>query len=157
MKKIIPTLIFLSLLAVIFSPILVGAQEKVPDCCKLSRDIELDEVTYNKGIWVGEKNCEGKITADCLATGTASTDCASKKWGLLCLLSSIYVITDWIFTFLMALVGVMVILGAFTLTTAAGSPEKIKKGKDYILYAAIGLLVALLAKAVPALIKSLLG
>ena len=57
----------------------------------------------------------------------------------------------------MALVGVMVILGAFTLTTAAGSPEKINKGKDYILYAAIGLIVALLAKAVPALIKSLLG
>jgi len=52
---------------------------------------------------------------------------------------------------------VMVILGAFTLTTAAGSPEKINKGKDYILYAAIGLIVALLAKAVPALIKSLLG
>ena len=149
MKKIIPTLIFLSLLAVIFSPILVGAQEKVPNCCKLSRTIILDGVTYDKDKTVGSEDI-------CYLTGQAP-DKSTKEWGLLCLLSATSVITDWIFTFLMALVGVMVILGAFTLTTAAGSPEKIKKGKDYILYAAIGLIVALLAKAVPALIKSLLG
>ena len=156
MKKIIPTLVFLSLLAVLLVPILVEAQEKVPACCQLSRDLELDEVTYKEGIWVGEKNCHS-ITDDCPATGTASTSCVTKEWGLLCLLSATYVITDWIFTFLMALVGVMIILGAFTIVTAAGSPEKLNKGKSYILYAAIGMIVALLAKAVPALIRSLLG
>lgn len=157
MKKIIPALVSLSLLAILLAPALATAQEKVPDCCQLSRDLELDAVTYKEGIWVGEKNCEGKITADCPAAGTVSTSCATKQWGLLCLLSSVYVITDWIFTFLMVLVGVMVILGAFNLVTAAGAPDKINKGKDYILYAAIGMIVALLAKAVPALIRSLLG
>ena len=64
MKKIIPTLIFLSLLAVIFSPILVGAQEKVPNCCKLSRTIILDGVTYEKGKTVGSEDT-------CYLTGQA--------------------------------------------------------------------------------------
>jgi hypothetical protein len=153
MKKIIPALVFLSLLAVIFSPILVEAQEKVPNCCKLSRTITLGEgaasTTYEGGKTVGSEET-------CNLTGSAP-DYTTKEWGLLCLLSSVYVITDWIFTFLMAVVGVMIILGAFTIVTAAGSPEKLNKGKSYILYAAIGMVVALLAKAVPALIKSLLG
>jgi len=149
MKKIIPALVFLSLLAVLLVPILVEAQEKVPNCCRLSRSITLDEVTYEKDKTAGSEDI-------CYLTGHAP-DYKTKEWGLLCLLSSVYVITDWIFTFLMALVGVMIILGAFTIATAAGSPEKLNKGKNYILYAAIGMMVAILAKAVPALIRSLLG
>jgi len=156
MKKIILILASLSLLAVIFSPLLVAAG-KAPDCCKLSRNIELDEVTYKSGFFVGEINCDGKITADCPTTGSTTANCAVKTWGLLCLLNATYNITDWIFTFAMAFVGVMVILGAFTLVTAAGSPEKLKKGEDYILYAAIGMLAALLSKAVPSIVKSFLG
>ena len=153
MKKIIPTLVFLSLFAVLLMPILVEAQEKVPNCCKLSRTITLGEgaasTTYEKDKTAGSEDT-------CYLTGSAP-DYKTKEWDLLCLLSATSVITDWIFTFLMALVGVMVILGAFAIVTAAGSPEKLNKGKSYILYAAIGMIVALLAKAVPALIRSLLG
>ena len=160
MKKIILVLASLSLSAVIFSPLLATAG-KAPDCCKLSRPIELDGVTYNEGIFVGEINCDGEITDPCPTADddppTATADCAVKTWGLLCLLNATYNITDWIFTFAMAFVGMMVILGAFTLVTAAGSPEKLKKGKDYILYAAVGMLAALLSKAVPSIVKSFLG
>jgi hypothetical protein len=151
MKKIIPTLVFLSFLAVLLVPILVEAQEKVPNCCKLSKTITVSGVTYEKGDTVGSEDI-------CNLTGAGGAPTHStKEWGLICLLSATSVITDWIFTFSMVLVGLMVILGALTLTTAAGSSEKVTKGKNYILYAAIGMIVALLAKAVPALIGSLLG
>jgi len=74
-----------------------------------------------------------------------------------CLLNTIYSVTNWIFVILVGVVTIFVILGAFTIVTAAGSPEKLKSGKDYILYAAIGLLVAFLAKAIPGIVKIIVG
>lgn len=43
---------------------------------------------------------------------------------------------------------VMIILGGVSYTTSQGDPEKIKKGKNTILYGIIGLVVAMLAFAV---------
>lgn len=42
----------------------------------------------------------------------------------------------------------MIIVGAVTYTTSQGNPEKVKQGKDIILYAIVGLVVALLAFAI---------
>jgi len=52
---------------------------------------------------------------------------------------------------------IFVLLGAFSILTAGGSSDKINKGRDYILWAAIGFAVALLAKAVPGIVKFLLA
>lgn len=149
MKKIISTFILSVLFFGLFTPALVSAQEKIPNCCELSRTIELEGQTYQKGETVGDEGT-------CNLTDLPPSH-QTKEWGLLCLLSSVYVVTDWIFTFLMVLVGVFVIIGAFTLVTSAGDPQRTKSGRDYILYAAIGMAVALLAKAVPAIIRGLLG
>ena len=159
MKKFFPVLILLIILTGFLTPLLtLAAQEKIPACCKLSRDVSFDEANYEEGIWVGGTDCEeAVITNNCSATGTISTNCATKKWGLICSLSTIKVIIDWIFNFLMVFVGIMVILGAFNIVTSAGDPQRTKKGRDYILYAAIGMLVGLLAKAIPALLESLFG
>ena len=146
MKKIISTLLLISFFLI---PALTFAQETIPNCCELSRTITLEGVTYNKGTTAGSEDV-------CNLTGSAP-DNKTKDWGLLCLLSSVYVITDWIFTFLMVFVGVMIIIGALTLTTSAGDAEKVRKGRNYILFAGIGMLVGLLAKAVPAFIRSLMG
>lgn len=153
MKNIVFPLVLLTLLTVLLAPILANAQEKIPNCCQLSRTITLEGVDYEKDQYVGGEGTCNLVAGDGALTGKYKT----KEWGLLCLLSSVYAITDWIFTFLMVVVGVFVILGAFGLVTSAGDPEKIKKGKNYILYAAIGMIVGLLAKAVPSLIGSLLG
>ena len=77
--------------------------------------------------------------------------------GMCCLLNTIYSVTDWIFIILVGLAGIFVIMGAVVILTAGGTPEKLTTGRNYILYAAIGLLVAFLAKAIPGIVKLLAG
>ena len=146
MKKIISTLLLASFFLI---PALAFAQETIPNCCELSRTITLEGTTYDKGKTAGNEDI-------CNLTN-AAPNYKTRDWALLCLLSSVYVITDWIFTFLMVFVGLMIIMGALTLTTSAGEAEKVRKGRNYIIFAAIGMLVGLLAKAVPAFIRSLMG
>ena len=77
--------------------------------------------------------------------------------GMCCLLNTLYRITDWIFVILMGVVGIMVIIGALNLLTSAGSPEKVNTGRNYIMYAAIGMIVAFLAKAIPNMVILIAG
>ena len=62
-----------------------------------------------------------------------------------CLVNTIYSVTDWIFYVIMAFVGIMIVIGAFTIITAGGNPENVTKGRNYILYAIIGMVVAFFA------------
>ena len=53
--------------------------------------------------------------------------------------------------------GIMVIVGAFQMMTAAGDPTKFSNGRKTLLYAAIGFVIVLFASSVSPLIKSVLG
>lgn len=53
------------------------------------------------------------------------------------------------------IVSIMVLVGAFQMLTAGGNPEKFKKGRDTIVYAAVGFAVVLLAKSVHLIIESI--
>lgn len=64
---------------------------------------------------------------------------------------------DWIFYFLLIFAVLFVLLAAFKYLTAAGDPEKVKAASQQLLYAAIAVAVALLAKAIPLIAGSLLG
>jgi len=66
-------------------------------------------------------------------------------------------IAGFIFIIGVAIVPVMVLLGAFYLMTSAGDPAKVKKGRDCIMWAAIGLAIILLAKGISYTIQFLLG
>lgn len=77
--------------------------------------------------------------------------------GSCCMLNTIYTVTDWIFLFVIAMVTIMVLMGGYNLVTAAGDPEKVAKGKNYVLWASIGFVVALAAKAIPYIAKNILG
>ena len=52
---------------------------------------------------------------------------------------------------------IMVLVGGFQMMTSAGDPEKFSSGKKTLTYAAIGLLVILLAGGFVSFIKSLFG
>jgi hypothetical protein len=107
------------------------------------------------------------VTTECNATTGVWEDkgtyfeqrasCLTNAWGMIALLNGIGVATNWIFVILMVVVGLLVIWGAFAIVTAAGSPEKVGSGRNKILYALIGLAVALLAKALPGIVSALLG
>lgn len=136
MKKTLPALILLSFLVVLFLPA-VAAADIVPTECKMGRSgIELPG-----GGSCPEKNAKADIETQ----------------GACCLLNTIYNVTDWIFVILIALATVFVIIGALLLLFAAGSTERIATGRNYIIYAAIGLAVGFLARAVPGLVRLIMG
>jgi len=98
------------------------------------------------------------ITESGAALGTCVLNAECKfdensKCGVCCLLQTLYSVTNWIFVILVGVASLFVILGAMNLLMSAGSPEKVSSGRQYIMFAAIGLAVGLLAKAVPAIVK----
>jgi len=136
LKKILPVLVLLSFLAVLAVPAMVSANGPATECTLGHDVIDIDPVCTE---------------------GTTVDEDATPLWGMCCLLDAIYTVTDWIFIVLIAVVGLMVLFGAFTLLTAAGAPEKVTSGRNYIIYAMIGMVVALFAKAIPSIVKAMLG
>ena len=130
MKKIISVIT----LATLLLPLMVAAQTKAPETCTLTRDLT-------------------EIDAACAEDATVSIN----DYGFCCLVNTIYAITDWIFYILLAFVGIMIVLGAFTIITAGGDPEKVSAGRNYILYAVIGMVVAFFARAIPAIVQQVIG
>ena len=136
MKKILPALVLFSLLTVLLTPAVASANGPVEEC-QLKHDLS-------------------EIDAAC-AKGATVDETATKAWGMCCMLDAVYTATDWIFVVLMAFVAIMIIWGGVTLVTAGGAPEKVTSGRNYIVYALIGFAIALLAKALPAIVRALLG
>ncbi len=65
-------------------------------------------------------------------------------------------ILKWGFRFALAVVPIIVIIGAFQMLTSSGNPEKFAQGQKTILYAVIGLVVMAAATGIVSLVKTLL-
>jgi len=61
-------------------------------------------------------------------------------------------ITDWLFAILLIVAAIAIIIAAYFFVTATGDPDKVKKARDFVLYALIGVLIALVAKGLVALV-----
>ena len=72
-------------------------------------------------------------------------------------LNLLCVVFAWMFYFLIVLAVIFVIWAAFKYLTAAGDPEKVKGAGQTLLYAAIAIGVALLARAVPVVIAQFIN
>ena len=113
--------------------------------------------TTTEGVLEG---CTITKTGAALESCTINVWCdfdANPKCGICCFLNTLYNITDWIFVILVGLASVFVIIGAMTLLMSAGDPSKLSSGRNYILWAAMGLVVGLLARAIPAIVKLAVG
>lgn len=66
-------------------------------------------------------------------------------------------ITDALFSILLIVAAIAIILAAYFFVTAAGEADKVKKARDFVLYALVGVLVAFLAKGLVMLIAQILG
>jgi len=96
----------------------------------------------------------GALLSGCTA------DCnfdANSKCGVCCFLNTLYNVTDWIFVILVGVASLFVIMGAMNLLMSGGEPSKVASGRQHIMYAAIGLIVGLLARAIPAIVKLAVG
>ncbi len=139
-KKTLVALLLSASLMVQFLPVIVAAQEELPSGCIMRADPGMPECHWSEGDNVCEY--EGEEPAPC---------------ALCCLLATIYWVTNWIFVFLIALVIIFVLWGAFDILTAAGAEAKVNSGRNKIMYAAIGLACALAAKALPGFVKYFLA
>jgi hypothetical protein len=72
-------------------------------------------------------------------------------------LQTLCTVFAYAFYFLIVIAVIFVIVAAFKYLTAAGDPEKVKSAGSTLLYAAIAIGVALLARAVPLIVGSFLG
>jgi phosphoglycerol transferase MdoB-like AlkP superfamily enzyme len=66
-------------------------------------------------------------------------------------------IVNWLITILLVVAALFIVLAAFTFVTAGGDPEKINTARNQVLYALIGVGVALLAWGLVALVKKIIG
>lgn len=64
---------------------------------------------------------------------------------------------DFVFYLSIAVVPVMLIIGAFNIMTSMGESRKYNRGKDIILYSLLGIAIIFLAKGLVVLIKSIIG
>ncbi len=115
----------------------------IPDRCTIRTDFSVGDTSFSKGMTVGPTDSGCAYAAD--------------DWGIVCLINTLYFVTNWIFYFLMLAVIVMVLVGAFYFLTAAGDTTKIKKAGMLITSSIIALIVALLAKAIPVIAKYITG
>jgi len=99
----------------------------------------------------------GGPTAAAVAAGSCYFANTTYTCGVCCVMNTIYTVTDWIFVAVVVIVIIFILWGAYNLLTSQADPAKIKLGRDQIMYAAIGMLVALLAKAIPLIVRSILG
>lgn len=65
-------------------------------------------------------------------------------------------ITDIVFTILLSIAGLFLIISGFFYITAAGDPEKIKKAKQMLINALIGVAIALAAKGIVNVLEDIL-
>jgi len=143
MKKVSTTLVLISFLAALAVPLVAAA---------VTEPAELTGQCIMRNDFSGWTNvtCPGP-NGTCLFADPAK-DCA-----MCCVLDTVYSVTNWIFVFVLALVVIFVLIGAVQILTAGGSPEKVNTGRSYIIYAVVGAIVAALAKAIPAIVTSILG
>ena len=151
MKKFLPALVLLSIFAVLLLPLAVSAQEEPIECCKMRREVSIGGETAVKDAIVGPR----AMAVDECPLGAVTR--ITQKWGVFCIINTIQNFVDWFFAVLVAVAVLLAIIGAFNILTAGGSPEKVNTGRNYIMFAAIGLAIAFIARAVPSIVKAIMG
>ncbi len=80
-----------------------------------------------------------------------------EDWGIVCTIATVHYVTNWIFYLLMIAVMIMILYGAFVFLTSSGDPGKTSKATKTITFAVIGMIIALLARAVPSAVRYITG
>ena len=157
MKKILAGLVLISFLTLLVVPIMATAQvipgeEQANECCRIRHHIT--ELIPGEGA-VAPGNIVGPSTeAPCnLAGGETDVDTVRVNWAAYCTIDTIYTVSDWVFWIVLVVSGIIIVAAGAMFMTAAGDPEKAGKARKILTYGVIGLIVAILAKFIPAIAR----
>ena len=115
-------------------------------------------VTFHKNTVIGGGDLLGSTKDFCTLKGEKTLiQVESQEWGTVCLLNSIYNVTNWMFFFFLAIAILIGVIAAYYFMTSAGDENKISKARSLLTYMAIGLVVAALAKVIPTLVRAVIG
>ena len=79
------------------------------------------------------------------------------SFGIICVYSYVEWITNLAFLIIGAISVLIIIYAAFLYLTAGANPDNTKKAKDFILYAVVGIAVAIFARVIPTIVINFLG
>ena len=112
-----------------------GSQGGIVESCVLEREIKYDGITYSGTVDINEGGGVGAVV---------------------CMINMVNRAAQVLFFLMMGLVAGLVTIGGFFILTGGGKEDNIAKGKKFITFAIVGVLVAAFAYAVPLLIEFLL-
>lgn len=66
-------------------------------------------------------------------------------------------IIDWLYYILLFLAAVMIVIAGYFFVTSSGDPEMVKKAKNLVIYAIIGIVVAFVARGIVTIVTKMVG
>ena len=115
------------------------------------------KMTHNvtKGCTAATPYGAGGVVTDCTKwDGTHAAQCESETC---CLLDRIFTIADWIFVILLVMAAVLIIWGAFEFVLSGGVSEKVTSGRNKIIWALVGIVVAFLSQGLVRVITQIIA
>jgi len=66
-------------------------------------------------------------------------------------------IVNWLFTILLVVAAIFIVVAGYYFVTATGNPETVSKARNFVLYALIGVAVAVASRGLVALVLRIVG
>lgn len=76
---------------------------------------------------------------------------------LICTYGLIKFVTNLLFVIVLVIATLFIALAAFYFLTAGAKPDKVEKARNFLIFAIVGLVVASVAKVVPAIVRGFIG
>ena len=159
-----------SLFAPFFASAQFGGDSVMEECCKISSTIkwtsgklrgadcsQAQVCTILKNETLGPKSDTKCSLTNAGGVPTGEVDADSDDWAMICLISTLNGITNWIFVLMLILAVLLIVIAGAMYMSAGGDPKRTEKGKNFIYFAIIGLVIALIARFIPPVVRFFLG
>lgn len=124
--------------------------------CTLVRDVKLSSgLIVDEDAVVSSDSFTGTVNGGGVATAVQISE-IKESWGTICLVNTINTVVDWVFILLLVVSVALIAVAGFMWMTGGASPDMQKKATTMITAAVVGIVIAVLARIIPALITGIL-
>jgi len=148
--RIAGLLVAASFLVALFTALPARAQVTPQEKCTIVRDITIRGFTISKTAIITPG--PDKIAANVAAGATQATS----DWGTICLINTINNVVDWVFLLLLVVAVAFIAIAGFLWMTGGAKPDQQKLAGTMILAAIVGIVIAVLARLLPAVVTGIM-